>query len=203
MRPLFSILPFLLASATDPATPGAPPTTGGAAEAVDPAEALKAIQDKTLPMSQRLDVAFKALKGIDPTNQLAAVKQKLADAEALVKTRDGELATANDALAAAKKELAAREADVKNLEASNAQLALANKDLAAKEQSIDKRATAMANEKVAALGFPAGKLPAANDEIPGDVPQTEEQLEEALKKCKTQQERSAMLREFRAAKLKQ
>lgn len=131
---------------------------GGDNKPVDPAAAIAAIEDKTLPMSQRLGVALSALKGIAPAEQFAKVKTDLDAAQALLKTRDGELAAAN-------KQIAALQADVTTLEESNAKLETANKELAAKEQDLDKRAKALAKEQVAALGFPASQLPPADPKI--------------------------------------
>lgn len=165
MRPLFAILPFLMAPANDPATPGAPPASGGATDTPDPAAALAALEDKTLPMSQRLDVAFKALKGIDPTNQLAAVKKQLAEAQASVALKDAEIEKIKGELSTANKQLEARHADVKGLEEANAKLEKENKELSGKEQNLEKRATEKANERVATLGFPASKLPAATEKV--------------------------------------
>jgi chromosome segregation ATPase len=156
MRPIFAILPFLMTPASELAAGGG----GGApigtekVEKVDPAEALKQLEDKTLPMSQRLTVAMNALRGIDPTNQLADVQRTLAEAQASLATRDQELAAAKADLASRDARITALETDVRNLETRNAQLEQA-------EQDLEKCAEAKSKEKVAALGFPASQLPAA------------------------------------------
>lgn len=128
---------------------------------LDPAAAIKAIEDKTLPMSQRLGVALNALKGIAPAEQFAKVKTDLEAAQAALKTRDGELAAAN-------KQLEALQADVKQLEEANAKLEKENKDLVAKEQDLNKRASDQAKQIVRGVGIEASKLPAAQagDEAP-------------------------------------
>lgn len=167
-------------------------------EAPDPKEALAQAEDRTLPMGQRLSVAISALRGVDATGQLAAKQQELTDVTAKLTAKDAELTAAQSEVTRLKSELAARETDVKALEESNASLEKANKDLAAKEQDIDKRAESKSKEKLASLGFPASQLPPPSSELTADVPQTEAQLEAALKECKTQEERSTMLRAFRA-----
>jgi hypothetical protein len=186
-------LPALMLPLRAPADDGGEGGGGGGGQ-VDVAEALAKLEDKTLPLSQRLSVAAAALRGIDPTQQLAGTKQKLDEASAEVTRMKGELDTTQ-------KQLAAREQDVKDLEAKLADLEKSNADLSAKEQDIEKRAAAMAKERMASLGFPSGKLPApsADDKGLKDLPQTEAQLEEALAKCNSQKERSALLRNYRAA----
>lgn len=171
---------------------------GGGAETPNAAEALAKIEDKTLPMGQRLQVAAAALRGVDPTGQLATVKQSLTDAQAALAAKETELQGLQSQLTDLQNQLAAREADVKSLEESNAKLEQTNKDLQSKEQDVDKRASAKAKEQVAALGFPAANLPAPNSELSKEIPQTAEAKEEALKECKTQQERSALLRSWKA-----
>lgn len=138
---------------------------GGQAEAMDPQEALKQVEDKTLPMSQRLSVAVKALSGIDPTKQLADMQAKLTAAESDVKAKDAEIARLTNELATVNQQLKAKETDVEALEQANAKLEGEMKDLKAKEQDLEKRAEAKSKEKVASLGFPASKLPAATDKI--------------------------------------
>lgn len=172
-----------------------------AGDKLDLTAAIAKLEDKTLPISQRLGVAIQALKGIDPTQQLAGIKQQLADANATVALRDGEITKLKADLATAQQTLAAREKDVTDLEAANARLETEAKDLRAKEQDIDKRAGQKSKEHVASLGFPAAKLPDSQTEQGfKDLPQSEAELEEALKACATQQERSALLRSYNAAR---
>jgi hypothetical protein len=56
---------------------------GGGDAPIDPAAAIAAIEDKTLPMSQRLSVALKALQGIAPAEQLPAKKCQSGNSKAL------------------------------------------------------------------------------------------------------------------------
>lgn len=148
-------------------------------QAVDPMEAIKtaqaALENKTLPMSQRFAVAMNAFKGVGPTAQYAAVQAELTTTKATLATKEAELKTAQEELTAAR-------ADVTSLEASNAKLETENAALQAKEQDIDKRAAAKSKEHVAALGFPAGQLPASTQTAPDDVAADEKSLSEALAK---------------------
>lgn len=138
-----------------PADDGGKDNGGGGQKAedpVDPAAAIKAIEDKTLPMSQRLTVALNALKGQAPAEQFAKVSADLATAQATLKIRDGELADANA-------RIKALEADVAANEKTITELGQENKDLKAKEQDIETRAKAKSKEEMKALGFPSSKLP--------------------------------------------
>lgn len=121
---------------------------------VDAAEALAAVENKTLPMSQRLSVAAKALRGIPPAEQFAKVKADLDAANTQLATVRGELEAAN-------KQIAALQADVKQLEDANAKLEQTNKDLAAKEQDLNKRASEQAKQIARGIGIEAKDLPAA------------------------------------------
>lgn len=132
---------------------------GGGSQASDDkpvgvAEALAAIEDKTLPMSQRIGVAMKALRGIPPAEQFAKVKADLDAANASLITVRGELEAANN-------QLVALQADVKQLEEANAKLENENKDLAAKEQDLSKRASEQAKQIARGVGIQADQLPAA------------------------------------------
>lgn len=174
---------------------------GKAPEQLDLAKAVAQIEDKTLPISQRLSVAVQALKGIDPTQQLADVKQQLTDAQATVAKRDSEITRLKSELETAQKTLAAREKDVTDLEAANANLESEAKDLRSKEQDLKKRSEAKATEKIAALGFPASKLPGSqSQEQSKSLPENQAALEQELKSCKTQKERSALLRSYQEAR---
>lgn len=123
---------------------------------VDPAAAIAQIEDKTLPMSQRLGVALSALRGIAPAEQFAQVKSDLEAAQT-------ELTTAQSDLEAAKNQITALQADVTNLETANAALEKTNKELAAKEQDLNKRASQQAKQIVRGVGMEPGKLPAAQN----------------------------------------
>lgn len=128
---------------------------------VDAAEALAAVENKTLPMSERLSVAAKALRGIPPAEQFAKVKMDLHAADNTIILLKGTLEDKN-------KQITALQADVKQLEEANAKLEQTNKDLAAKEQDLTKRASEQARQIVRGIGIDATKLPAAQtgDEAP-------------------------------------
>lgn len=170
---------------------------GKGEDAMDPKEALAKVEDKTLPMGQRLAVAVQALKGIDPTNQLADVKKEVTTLKADLATKTTELQAAQNELASVKKELAAREVDIKALETSNAALETQKAELEAKEKDVEKRADAKAKEKVASLGFQSNKLPGTTEDADAEVPQSRDELEQALKKCETATERREMLQAWR------
>jgi hypothetical protein len=174
---------------------------GGGDGKLDLAAAVAQIEDKTLPISQRLSVAVQALKGIDPTQQLASIKQHLTDANASIALKDGEITKLKAELDTAQKTLTAREKDVSELEASNAQLENEANTLRAKEQDIDKRAEQKSKEHVASLGFPASNLPAPQgaDDMK-TIPATEAEMEQKLEACKNQGERSSLLRAYKASK---
>lgn len=76
------------------------------------------------------------------TNDLATITGERDEAVARVKVLEGELAEVNTAFETAEGTI---------------------KELGAKEQSIEARSDLKTKEKVAALGFPAGQLPKAND----------------------------------------
>jgi len=135
-----------------------------AEDKLDLAQAVAQIEDKTLPISQRLGIAAKVLKGIDPTQQLAGINQQLADANASITLKDAEITKLKADLATAQQTLSARDKDVTDLEASNATLEAEVKNLRGKEQDIDKRAGQKSKEHVASLGFPAAKLPGSESE---------------------------------------
>ncbi len=121
---------------------------------VDAAEALAAVENKTLPMSERLSVAAKALRGIPPAEQFTKVKADLDAANAQLATVRGDLEAAN-------KQITALQADVKQVEDANAKLEQTNKDLAAKEQDLNKRASEQAKQIARGIGIDANQLPAA------------------------------------------
>jgi len=161
---------FLLAEASE-----TPPAGGGDQTPVDPAAAIAAIEDATVPMSQRLGLALKALKGIPPTEQFATVQTELTTTKATLATKEKELADANA-------RVIALQADVTTFETSNARLEQENKDLKAKEQDLEKRSEAKSKEKLAALGFPASNLPPSSDAEVQDIAADEKELEKQLAK---------------------
>jgi hypothetical protein len=172
---------------------------GGGGAPVDPTAAIAAIEDKTLPMSQRLSVALKALQGIAPADQFAKVKTDLATANSTLQARDTEIGDLKAKLKTVEDQLAAAQGDVTTLEQSNAQLEKDLADLRTKEADVEKRADVKSKEKLASLGFPASRLPGPDSRLESkDLPQSEATLETALAECNTQKERSELLRSYRA-----
>lgn len=173
---------------------------GGGGTVPDPATALAKLEDVTLPMSQRLSVAVQALKGIDPTNQLATIKTQLDEANKTLAARDSEITQLKGDLATASKRITALETDVSEAQAATAAAETRAKAAESKEQDLGKRADAMAKERMRELGFKAADLPPASDNLPSDTPKTEAEMEKRLAECKTQAERSALLRSYKAQK---
>lgn len=172
---------------------------GAAASTVDLSAVIAQVENRTLPMSQRLSSAVAALRGIDPTNQLAAVQEQLTQAQARATELEQQLSTAQADLVTARAELAAREQDVTDLQARNAELEQANADLTAREQDLETRADAKAAEKVAALGFPAGRLPAANGQQATEGEEKIAELREQLAKETDPGKRGKIALEIRKA----
>lgn len=139
---------------------------GGGDGAPDVATALAEIQDTTLPMSQRLGIALKALGGIDPTNQLAKIQADLTEVQGQLVARDSELAQVRGELETANKQIEALTTDVTEAQAATAAAETRAKELQAKEQDLQKRVDAKVKEELAAKGFPAAKLPAASENMP-------------------------------------
>lgn len=139
-------------------------------EASDPAntdatgipDAIRAIEDNTMPMKQRLGVALKALQGVDPTGQLTTIKAELDKANLDLKAKALEFTNVSAELETAKKQIAALQKDVEDNDAARIDAERKLKEVEAKDKDIDKRAQQQANEKVAALGFPSAKLPVAD-----------------------------------------
>lgn len=136
---------------------------GGGGTVPTPAEALQTIEDRTMPMSQRLTVAANALKGIDPTNQLAALKAELNQARSDLKASGEQITKLKAELETAQKQITALEADAAEHEKALAAAEKEAADLRAKEQDIDKRANSKSKERLGALGFPSSQAPAASD----------------------------------------
>lgn len=155
---------------------------GAGAAPVNLAEVIAQVENRTLPLGQRLSTAAKALRGIDPTNQLAAIQEQLTQAQARATEMEGQLTAAQADLATVRAELTAREQDVTDLQTRNAELEQANADLTAREQDLEARADAKAAEKVAALGFPAARLPAANGQQATEGEEKIAELREQLAK---------------------
>lgn len=144
--------PMMLRDAAD----GDAPDAGGG---VSVTEALAKIEDRSLTITERLTIAAKALGGVDPTNQLAKVKDDLATARAEAAQSATSLSESQATITAMQAELDARNADVTTLEARVAELEAANAKLEANEQDLSKRAEALSKEKLGALGVPSNALP--------------------------------------------
>lgn len=172
---------------------------GAGAVSVDLAAAIAQVENRTLPMGQRLASALAALQGIDPTNQLAAIQEQLTQAQARTTELEQQLSTAQADLVTVRAELAAREQDVNDLQTRNAELEQANADLTAREQDLEARADAKAAEKVAALGFPANRLPAANGQQATEGEEKIAELREQLAKETDPGKRGKIALEIRKA----
>jgi hypothetical protein len=158
--------------ASDPANP----------DAIGIPDAIKAIEDKTMPMAQRLTVAVKALQGVDPTGQLATLKTDFDKAKTDLSARDSEITQLKADLDAAQKQITALEADVKSADESRALAEKKTADLEAKEQDITKRADSLAKEKMRTLGFNSTDLPPQNPEHQADDDAGEKSPEARIRK---------------------
>jgi hypothetical protein len=146
---------FRMEEADDPANP----------DAIGVGDAIKAIEDKTMPVSQRLGVALKALQGVDPTGQLATIKAELEKAKQGLESKDADFTKIKAELDAAKKQVLALEQDVKDQDAARIEAEKKLAEIEAKEKDLDKRADDKSKEKIRALGFSAKQLPPASDKI--------------------------------------
>lgn len=172
---LFGMVPLrLMEKADDPAAP----------DAVGVGDAIKAIEDKTMTVGQRLDVAYKALKGVDPTGQLAQVKNDLDKATADLKSRDEEISKLKADLEKSQKQVAALEADVKQHDEDRAKAEKESADLRAKEQDLDKRAEAKSKERLKSLGFNSSQLPPQNGEHQSKEEQEKNSPEAKIRRLK-------------------
>jgi vacuolar-type H+-ATPase subunit I/STV1 len=168
---------------------------GGGEKTPTAAEALAAVEDPTMTMSQRLKVAAQALRGIDPTNQLAALQSQLQTAKESLAAKETELAGVQAELGTTKQRVAALEGDVKTLEQSNA-------DLQAKEQDLEKRAAEKAKEQVRSVGIKAAKLPKSTDDE--KVPATGAKAAlEAFQAEKDPDKKAALYQTYRAEAAKE
>jgi hypothetical protein len=168
---------------------------GGGEKTPTAAEALAAVEDPTMTMSQRLKVAAQALRGVDPTNQLAALQSQLQAAKDSLAAKETELAGVQAELDTTKQRVAALEGDVKTLEQSNA-------DLQAKEQDLEKRAAEKAKEQVRSVGIKAEKLPKSTDDE--KVPATGAKAAlEAFQAEKDPDKKAALYQTYRAEAAKE
>ena len=173
------------------------PEGGGGTTAL--ATALATLEDRTLPMSQRLSVAMAAMRGIDPTNQLASLQEQLTTAQTALTDKQAELAQLQSELETATAQIAALTTDVTDAQAATAAAEARAQAAEANEQDIAKRVDARVKEELASKGFPAAKLPSSSDEIQAELPANKAELEEQLGKLKTANERRALLQAFRTA----
>lgn len=143
--------------------------------------------------------------------QLASAKSEVATLTGRVTTLEADLATAKGASETAASELATIKATLTEKETA---LATAQADLetakaatttaeaeVAKLQGEAKTADERAQEIVASLGFPASKLPAADDKgDANDLPSSQAELESELAKLPTHKEKSALIRRYETAR---
>lgn len=167
--------------------PGAPSAGGAPA----PAPAASADDPAKLTIGQRLSAALASKETLQAgiAQRDATIAAHDATLAALTKERDdaaAALTEANTRIAA----LEASEAEVeKALKASEAEAA----GLKTVATTVEKKA----QETVASLGFSAAQLPAAEEQDPDNVvPSSRAELEEAMGKLPTLQERAALLSRY-------
>lgn len=158
----------LLFAVADELPSGPSAATPPAAQTPTVADAIQAIDDKTLTISQRLSVAANALRGIDPTGQLANVKSELDKAKADLSARDEEITQLKASVADLEKQVTAREKDLEAADAARVTAEKRTAELEAMEQDLDKRALAKSKEKLGALGIASSELPKADNKPAGD-----------------------------------
>lgn len=165
--------------------PGAPQGGGADPKADDP----------KLTIGARLAAALSSKASLQAS--IAERDTKIAEHAATIERLNGELAAANTALGEANAKIAQLEADAaevdKALKTAEAEAAAEK----AKNSTVEKKA----QEKVSSLGFPAGKLPAAQDSDPDSaVPATRAELEEQMAKLPNLQARADLLARFEKAR---
>lgn len=142
---------------------------GAETQEKDPAAALakakEALEDGTMTFTQRINAGLQLMAGIQIPEQVATIQAQLNTANESIKQKDAEIARITAELETANKQLTAANQNVKDIEAQNATLQTEAKDLRAKEQDLSKRAETLAKEKIKALGFDSGKLPAQDDKL--------------------------------------
>lgn len=136
-----------------------PPGSGGGGKGDGP--------QATMTIAQRFVAAASLIaKGEKAVADLnATIDQLTSD----VSARDATITELQGNLTAANERVAALEAEAKATEDALKAIETESEKLKAKEADVEKRADSKAKEKVAALGFPAGKLPAATSDNPGEV----------------------------------
>ena len=150
---------------------GTEKTDDPTAEKVDVESALATVEDKTLPISQRLGVAVSALRGIDPTGQLANVRGEYDRAMAELRTAQSENEKLTAQVTDLTKQLQAREADVTAADTARAAAEKNLAELQAKDMDLDKRAKALSDERMRERGVPAAQLPSTTHEATEKTPE--------------------------------
>lgn len=133
-------------------------------------DALKAMNDDTIPFMQRFKIMGRALAGTGETKQIANLQGEYDRAMSELKASQGDLEKAKADLETANEKLQAKEADLKALDEKLAAAEKRAADAEAKEQDLTKRAKAMADERMKELGFKASELPPARNDNPADDP---------------------------------
>jgi chromosome segregation ATPase len=183
---LLASMPFLFEEANEN------PSAGGAAPpANDPP---KADDDTKLTIGQRLSAAIASKASLQA--EIADLKGQLATAESAFESNQQTFQSMSEQLNQANAKIATLEADAaevdKALKTAEAEAA----GLKATEKTVEKKAQELTSQ----LGFSAAKLPAADDVDPDDaVPSSRAELEAAMDKLPTAQERAALLDRYNKA----
>lgn len=131
----------------------------------------------------------------------AALVAKISAHESTIAAHESAIEDLTAKLRAAETERDTLQATVQDVEQS----LKASEDEAAALRAEAGTVEKKAQEKVAALGFPAASLPAATDAPPkdDDIPSTKEQLEERIAALPKMQDRIDLLQKFKAAQKQQ
>lgn len=131
----------------------------------------------------------------------AALVAKISAHESTIAAHESTISDLTAKLSAVEKERDALKATVQDVEQS----LKASEDEAAALKAEASTVEKKAQEKVAALGFPASSLPAATDASSkdDDIPSTKEQLEERIASLPKMQDRIDLLQKFKAAQKQQ
>lgn len=182
---LLASMPFLFEEANENPSAGGTQTD----TVVDP---LKADDDTKLTIGARLSAAIASKASLQA--EIADLKGKLATAESAFESNQKTFQSMSDRINQANARIASLEADASEVDKAlkNAEAEAAG--LKASATTVEKKA----QEKVASLGFSAAQLPAAADIDPDDaVPSSRAELESAMDKLPTAQERNALLARYR------
>jgi cell division protein FtsB len=185
--------PLLNAAADDGSENG-----GAAAAPVNLAEVIAQVKNPALTFSQRLSFALGALQGIDPTNELNAARDRVIEGLKATNEKLVELGEkGNLEMANLREQITAREQDVTDLQARNAELEQTNADLSAREQDITARANKLVAERIAALGYPAERLPASTNQQQAEGAERIAELREQIAKETDPQKRGELALQIR------